>query len=243
MFRPVLAQHGSHLVFEQIRQSIEDGTYGPCCRLPSERELAASFGVSRATIREAIKSLASLGLLEVRQGVGTIVSPGSTTLEDPSYWLPWLTAHRKDVIALLEVREALEAKSAALAARSVSNGVPGGGALLEELGANLAGMEEATRRRDLVTLERLDLEFHALLAQLSGNHHLLRLSKSINHVFSDRRAAMSIPGRAERSCVEHARIVTAVRDGLSSEASEAMVTHLSSTLISVAKVQGKGTNQ
>ena len=190
-------------------------------------------------MREAVKSLASLGLLEVRQGVGTIVSPGSTTLEDPSYWLPWLTAHRTDVVALLEVREALEAKSAALAAQAVAGRTPGSEELVAQVDENLRQMMQAAQHLDLTTLERLDLEFHALLGELSGNRHLLKLSKSINHVFADRRAAMSIPGRARQSCLEHAGIVAAVREGKPAAASEAMTAHLSSTRSSVAKLDEK----
>ncbi len=240
MFRPVLAVHGSRQVFEQVKQAIDDRTIEPGSRLPSERELSATFGVSRTTIREAIKSLASLGLLEVRQGVGTIVSPGATTLEDPSYWLPWLAAHRDDVVALLQVREALEAKSAALAAEAVATGRSGSGDLISRMAGNLRQMEEAARSGDTATLERVDLEFHALLAELSGNRYLLRLSRSINHVLADRRAAMAIPGRAEKSLLEHSAIVAAVRRGEGPLAGQAMTAHLASVRSAVSELEGRG---
>ncbi len=240
MFRPVLTVHGSRQVLEQIKRSIENRTLGPGARLPSERELAASFGVSRATVREAIQSLASLGLLEVRQGVGTVVSPQATTLEDPAYWLPWLTEHRSDVMALLQVREALEVKSASMAAQAAARVGPESMKFRGEARQNLRRMEEAAEALDLGTLERLDLEFHALLAEMSGNRYLVRLSKSINHVLTDRRAAMAIPGRARRSCLEHARIVTAVCEGQAGPAGEAMSAHLHSVREAVAKLRAEG---
>lgn len=244
VFRPVTNQRSSVQVADEIRRAITDGTYGPGCRLPSERELAAAFGVSRTTVREALKSLASLGFLEIRQGTGTMVSPQATTLEDPAYWLPWLQAHHEDVLALLDVREALEAKSASLAARAVARARPGAAALLGRIEENLDLMAGAAERLDVITLERLDLEFHALLAELSGNRHLLRLSKSINHVLNDRRAAMAIPGRARQSHLEHGRIVAAVGAGRPAEAARAMTRHLASTRRSITalrtKNQGEG---
>jgi GntR family transcriptional repressor for pyruvate dehydrogenase complex len=232
LFTPVRRVRGSRQVVEQIRRLVEEGTLRPGQRLPAERELAGQFGVSRATLREAVQSLASLGLLEVRQGIGTVVSPHATTLEDPAYWLPWLSAHLDDVVALLEVREALEAKAAELAAEGVAAGAVGA-ELLEQAEANLAGMGEAAAAADIGSLERWDLEFHALLAELSGNKYLLRLSRSVNHVFADRRAVMAIPGRAVQSVAEHHRILEAVRAGDALGAAQTMAQHIASTKATV----------
>ncbi len=237
MFTPVRRVHGSRQVVEQIKKLVDEGDLSPGQRLPAERELAARFGVSRATLREAVQSLSSLGLLEVRQGVGTIVSPHATTLEDPAYWLPWLTAHREDVVALLEVREALETKSAALAAGAVAQGRPGVAAILLALERNLEEMGKAVERSDIMSLERLDLEFHSLLAQVGGNKYLLRLARSVNHVFADRRAIMSIPGRGGRSLAEHRPILAAVRSGRPAAAAEAMASHIVSTRATVLEME------
>jgi len=239
LFTPVKRVQGSRLVVGQIKRRIDEGLLKPGQRLPSERELAAQFGVSRATLREAVQSLASLGLLEVRQGVGTIVSPHATTADDPAYWLPWLTTHREDVMALLEVREAVEAKSAALAARAVSGAQPGVAAILAELERNLEEMASAVERDDTLALERLDLEFHSLLAQAGGNKYLLKLARSVNHVFADRRAVMSIPGRGSRSLAEHRSILKAVTAGDAAAAAAAMTSHLESTRAAVAEMDGR----
>lgn len=239
MFRPVQAVSNSRQVVEQVKKSIDDGTLAPGDRLPSERELALQFGVSRATVREAVQRLSTLGLLEVRQGVGTLVSHHATTLEDPAYWAPWLSNHREDVMALLVVREALEVRATTLAAEAVAKGRPELGELLDALDKNLADMEEATKRVDVSTLERLDLEFHVILAQMSGNRYLLRLAKSINHVFPDRRAVLALPGRAAQSLEEHRRIALAIREGRSEEAGRAYSEHLKSLQVTVEEIEGE----
>ncbi len=237
MFTPVQRVRGSRQVVEQIKTLIDEGVLKPGEQLPAERELAARFGVSRATLREAVQSLSSLGLLEVRQGIGTSVSPHATTLEDPAYWLPWLSSHREDVRALLEVREALESKSAALAAEAVAAGRGGTGAAIKALEKNIAEMEESAAVADVTSLVRLDLEFHSLLSQMGGNVYLLRLARSINHVFADRRAVMAIPGRGDRSLAEHRGILVAVGSGHPAAAAAAMVAHLTSTKAAVDSME------
>jgi GntR family transcriptional repressor for pyruvate dehydrogenase complex len=220
---------------EQVRRLIDEGQLKPGHRLPGERELALEFGVSRATLREAVQSLASLGLLEVRQGVGTRVSASATTAVDASFWLPWLTAHSEDVLALLDVREALETKAVELAAEAAGRGGAAAGSVLEALEGNLAEMERAVTAQDTVLLERLDLEFHSLLAQTAGNKYLLRFGRSVNHVFSDRRAVLSIPGRAAQSVADHRQILAGVKAGDPASAVRAMASHLASVKVAVAE--------
>lgn len=239
LFTPVQRVRGSRQVVEQVKRLIDEGSLKPGQHLPGERELAAEFGVSRATLREAVQGLVSLGLLEVRQGVGTRVSAHATTAEDPGFWLPWLTAHSEDVLALLEVREALEAKSATLAAEAAGRAAPGVEAVLGLIDRNLEEMEGAVALQDSLVLERLDLEFHALVAQAAGNRYLLRFGKSVNHVFADRRAVLSIPGRAAQSLFEHRRIAAAVRSGEPAPAAEAMASHLASTKAAVVESENR----
>ena len=228
-FHPVQTSSSSAQVVEQIRRLIEKGELAPGARLPSERDLALRFGVSRPTIREALRGLVTLRLLEARQGSGTFVSAHVTTDDDPAHWLPWLTAHHEDVLALLEVREALETKSAALAAVALAARNPGTQKTLKALTTNVEAMAAAAEQHDLAGLERRDLEFHSLLAELTHNRYLLNLSRSINHVFADRRAVMAIPGWAQHSVEQHRIILAAVRAGDTAGATAAMAIHMEST--------------
>lgn len=228
-FRPVQTSSSSEQVVEQIRRLIQSGELAPGMRLPGERELAQRFGVSRPTVREAIQSLASLRLLEVRQGLGTFVSAKVTTLEDPEFWVPWLTSGVGDAFHLLEVREALAAKTAALAARAVAEGRAGAAPKLAALAHNLEQMAAAADRQDPVALEQLDLEFHALLAEMGENPYLVKLARSLNHVFRYRHAVIRVPGWARQSLEEHAAIAAAVRAGDSQAAAALMTRHMEST--------------
>lgn len=236
IFERVQPRNGSHQVAKQIKTLIENRSLQAGARLPSERELSAQLGVSRATVREAIQSLASLGYLEVRHGFGTLVSQHVTTLEDPAYWVPWLSDHRSDVLALLDVREALEVRAAALAAEAVAKPVAEVVPLLRAMDDNLAQWEEAARNRDVDSLEHLDLEFHALIAEMSGNGYLLRLAKSINHVIFDRRAVLAVPGRAGRSLTEHVPIAEALRKADPAAAAAAMTVHMGSLKATVRQL-------
>lgn len=236
-FRPVRSSPSVQQVVDQIQQSIRDGHIPKGSRLSSVNDLAAQFGISRATVREALRVLSALGFVEVKHGRGIFVAQSVASLEDPRFWLPWLEAHREDVIALLEVREALEVKSAALAAARVARDPEGTSDQVEAIEENVARMVAAAGSQDLSLLERVDLEFHAMVARLAASPYLVRLCDSINHVFGDRRAVMSLPGRPGQSAAQHREIVNAIRRGDAAAATEAMGRHLQSTIASVRELR------
>src|SRR5579884_348756 len=235
--QPIRHQTSAAQVVQRIRQLIRDGGLSPGDRLPSVKELAASLRVSTATIREAIQILSTLRLVDVRQGRGTFVAPLAGAPDDPAYWLPWLEAHRDDVLALLEVREVLESKAAALAAEAVKSDDAGLPARLEALRHSVDAMEAAAREGNLAGLEQADLRFHSLVAELAGNPYLVYLSRSVNHIFADRRAVMALPGRAAQSIHQHRQIIDAISSGDPGRAAEAMSWHLASTIASVRDIR------
>lgn len=99
-------------VKSQLRRAIESGDYKPGEQLPSERELGEMFGVSRVSVREAIRALEAIGLVEVYQGRGCFVSRGPVD-RFPRTLLSWLQLHGTEVIELIKVRAALDALAAA----------------------------------------------------------------------------------------------------------------------------------
>jgi GntR family transcriptional repressor for pyruvate dehydrogenase complex len=156
---------------DKIKEMIVSGELRPGDRLPKEADLADRLGLSRNSLREAVKALSVIRVLDVRQGDGTYV----TSLE-PQLLLDALTFvvdfHRDDtVLEFLEVRRILEPAATAMAARLMSEGdIAKLRAVLDELGAE-------------PTVEALvanDLEFHRQIAAGSGNSVLCSLIESLS---------------------------------------------------------------
>src|SRR6266516_6435732 len=95
----------------QIERAIRSGDFAPGDRLPSERELVETFGVSRVSVREAIRSLEALGFVRVYQGRGAFVTDRRSGFGEPM--ARWLEMHRGEVLELLGVRGALDELAAA----------------------------------------------------------------------------------------------------------------------------------
>jgi GntR family transcriptional regulator, transcriptional repressor for pyruvate dehydrogenase complex len=157
------------VVIEGIKALLTSGELEPGSRLPTEKDLAAQFGVSRGSLREGVRALAALGVLEPRQGDGTYVTAlDPRTLLSPLGFLAdlQLPAHAADLLA---VRRVLETESAALAASRATD------ADLAELDAVLAAVEDKLTSDPDLNLEEFihaDTEFHRIIARASGNRPL-----------------------------------------------------------------------
>src|SRR6266516_4420093 len=90
----------------QIERAIRAGDFAPGERLPSERELVETFGVSRVSVREAIRSLEAQGRVKVEQGKGAFVSERRSGFGEPM--ARWLEHHQDEVVELQRVRGALD---------------------------------------------------------------------------------------------------------------------------------------
>jgi DNA-binding GntR family transcriptional regulator len=176
-------------VAEQIRAAILSGQFRPGDRLVEDR-LAEEFGVSRNPIREAIRTLASEGLIEVTARRGAVVASLSEQEADE----------------LLEVRATLEAANARLAARRRNP------AVLRQLQAILDEGTEAVETLSLAELQRLNDRFHGSLAQAGENRVLADLMRTLR----DRTAPLFLSAGlafARLSWSEHAAILRAVIAG------------------------------
>jgi len=156
---------------DKIRERIVSGAWGPGDRLPKESELAAELGLSRNSLREAVRALSQLRVLEVRQGDGTYVSSlePDLLLESTGFVSHLLLGETG--IALSEVRRILEAAAAALAA-----------ARIDEQGKNALGssLERMRDARGVEELVEADVAFHAVVARASGNPVLVSLLASLS---------------------------------------------------------------
>jgi len=148
-------------VLDQIVEYIKKNNLQPGDRLGTEMEMAKRMGVSRGTVREAIKILVFRNVLEVRQGSGTYVSDGKTPLAGDPLGLELIQDQFKLTWDLHEMRMLLEPEIAYMAARNITDGQ------LDRLRRMCEEMERlsAQRKKRMV----VDVEFHVFLAECSGN--------------------------------------------------------------------------
>jgi len=186
--------------------------------LPPERELVHMLGVSRSSIRDAIRSLELMGLLEPRQGVGTVVRDPVETPANPL--VAALRQQQRTVGDLLEVRKMLEpalAHRATLHATSVE---------LADMEQILLRQEAKTRRGELAIEE--DSEFHYSIALASDNGVILKIVDVLMDLLREtRERSLQVDGRPEKSLAGHRRILAAMKRGDAAAAEAAMRRHLS----------------
>jgi GntR family transcriptional regulator, transcriptional repressor for pyruvate dehydrogenase complex len=208
-------------VYEAVAEQIERlilTKLKPGDKLPSERELTDVLRVSRSSIRDAIRSLELVGLVEPRQGAGTIVCEP----RDDSATNPFAEAlkHKHDMVGeLLDFRKMIEPPLAARAAQHVR---PEDIVKLEEI---LRRQEAKLAADDLAVAE--DAEFHYAIAMASGNSVLLKVQDFLMDLLRDtRQRALQVPGRSQKSLNGHRRILEAIKRHDAEAASAAMCRHI-----------------
>ena len=186
--------------------------------LPPERELMGRFGVSRSSIRDAIRSLEAVGLLEPRQGVGTIVRHLSAdAVVSPVASV--LLQKRKAIHELLDVRMIIEPPLAWRAALHASAGQ------IREMEAILKRQEEKLQRGELAIEE--DSNFHYTIALAADNGVMLKLVHVLMDLLREaRERSMQAGGRQRKSLSGHRRILAALKQHDPAAAEAAMRQHL-----------------
>ncbi|GAA3993936.1 FadR/GntR family transcriptional regulator [Allokutzneria multivorans] len=191
----------------RVRSMIASGELRPGDRLPREADLAERLGLSRNSLREAVKALSLVRVLDVRQGDGTYVS--SLRADELLGALSFvLDLHRGDesVLEVLEVRRVLEPAAAAMAATKAG---------AEDIAALEALCEESERADSVERLVEQDLEFHRRIAQISGNAYLARLLDTLAGPTVRARIwrGISQGGATDRTIAEHRSIIAALAAG------------------------------
>lgn len=218
-FTPVQSARLYDQIVEQIESRIASGSIGVGDRLPSERDMAAQFGVSRAVVREAAKALQQKGLVEIRFGSGVFVADNSADVARESLDL-MIRMGREDAFSeLVEARELLERLIAQLAAiRRTEEHV-------DTLQCTVEALEAS--RSDTQAAVTADLEFHQTIARASGNRYLAMLLNTINESLHDARFRyFSIEGALDDSLADHKAILSLVRDRDSERCSQTMGQHV-----------------
>lgn len=190
---------------ERIKALIVSGTLRPGDRLPKESELAAELGLSRNSLREAVRALALIRVLDVRQGDGTYVTSlaPALLLEALGFVLDF---HRDDSVPeFLAVRRILEPAATAMAAPRIEE------QRIDALAARLDGLGASPSPEELIACDR---EFHREIARSAGNSVLSALLEGLSGPTLRARLWRGVTREdaAARSLHEHRMILDALRD-------------------------------
>ncbi len=213
-------------VARRLLDLFTSGSIAAGTRLPPERHLAATLGVGRSAVREALAALEILGIVDVRPGSGTYLRGSASELLPQT--LRWgLLIGERNTAQLLELRSGLEIYVARLAAGRAS------ASDIEGLGASVERMRISVE--DLTVFARADSDFHAALAAAADNPtliDLLHIVRSLLQVYADR--AVHDRDAAELAIAEHAAVFRAVRAGDEDAAASAMAVHMATAAARLA---------
>jgi GntR family transcriptional repressor for pyruvate dehydrogenase complex len=204
-------------LIKQLSDIIQHGKLKPGEQLPPQEQLAQELGVSRTSLREALKELSYRGLIYSKHGIGTFVSNSFATEQE-----------------MLEARKYIETGTAFLAALRTSE------ADIQQLGELIWKMEESVKRQDLVAFSDLDCEFHHSIARASGNHVLQKVLVIIrDQVLEQQNLVQRLPGAMKRANLFHHKIFNAIKSHDADDAAELMRDHIEDVVRALSTISGK----
>jgi GntR family transcriptional repressor for pyruvate dehydrogenase complex len=217
-FAPVTRQSLSDRLARRIRALIQRGDYHQGDRLPTIMEMAKRFGVGHPTIREALKKLETIGVVEIRHGSGVYVSRSEEVLvlASPDYAG---AVTKKLLTDLIRTRMPLEMQSVADAVQNAT----------DEHRSEMRRLLETAEQNldDDDVLNTVNMSFHRQIALASGNAVLLQLLDVLRELFTEeQRLILNIFGSRQRDHQEHLAILEALEQRNANLAVERMKTHL-----------------
>ncbi|GAA2900624.1 FadR/GntR family transcriptional regulator [Microbacterium esteraromaticum] len=204
MVQPIQRRSLVDTVVDRLQSEIASGAWPVGSRIPTEAELVAALGVSRPSVREGVRALAQLGLLETRQGDGTYVMAS-----DPTEVALRRALHDADPGEVFAVRRALDALAAVQAAEN------GDSEILALMEASLSARQDAADRGDGDAFVEHDVAFHLYVVKASGNALLGGIYASFvtslrNSITQRRMGSMAL---AESPDDQHEALFQAIRAG------------------------------
>jgi DNA-binding FadR family transcriptional regulator len=210
-------------IVAQVEQRIRDGRLARGAKLPTERELAETFGVSRSVVREAVKVLDAMGLVTSRQGSGLYVRNDPIPTVTRAFTLS-VSPDAESVEHLFEFRQGLEMDAARLAAERRTDDH------IAELEATVRMIADAVAPPDWTVFAEADVRFHRVIADASDNPYLRvaiatarEMQQDIVSLFAERLGSM------QNALNHHQRVADAIQRRDAAAAAAAMGEHISYT--------------
>jgi GntR family transcriptional repressor for pyruvate dehydrogenase complex len=209
---------------EQIKGLITNGLLKPGDKLPGEHVLSQTMKVSRSSVREALRSLESTGLIQVRSGSGAFVAEDALLLNSLNVAVKRLIRREELVLQLLQVRSAIECLTVSLAAVRITQ------TEIERLQANLDKQESIVLDRltpeNLNELSQLDVDFHVALSRSSGNELVCEIVHALLPPFKEDNRAIFTVEKGLKLVEEHRSILCALSCHNPVEAEASMRKHI-----------------
>ncbi|MGH2549895.1 MAG: FadR/GntR family transcriptional regulator [Thermomicrobiales bacterium] len=219
-FRSVFVTRSYEQVVDQLLERIHSGAFAPSERLPTERELGELFGVSRGVIREAIKVLGTLGVVESRQGSGTYVSANLVPSVSRALVLS-AKPEERSILDLMEFRAPLERLAARLAAERRNE------AEVAEIAEAAAETRMSGKLGSWDLFSNADNRFHSAIYSASRNPFIVTVLGSVREIQANTVAmVVSTSGSIDIAAGHHERIAAAIAAADGQQAEELMVEHI-----------------
>lgn len=213
----------SDQVIDALKQMISKEKFNPGDKFYSENELTKKLQVSRSSVREAVRILEVTGFVNVKHGKGIFISDsiggGFGAFTD------WMKNHEPSLIEHFEVRLIIDPKAAAYAAKNADK-------------TDIKNMEKACeefihnfKAGNTAGLIEADECFHRILAKSTNNRTLYLIMKTMTESLSEGWiSSLHIPGRIEKTIIEHGNVLKAIKSGDSEAAEKAMSYHIHNAL-------------
>lgn len=218
----------SEQILEVIKQKIAEDGFKPGDKFYSENELTKILQVSRSSVREAVRILEVTGFVNVKQGKGIYISDA---IEDGyGAFANWMKNHETSLIEHFEVRLIIDPKAAAYAARNAEDD-------------DIQKMEDActdfikySKEKNTEGMIKADKLFHKILAKSTKNRTLHLLMKTMTESLSEGWiTSLHIPGRINKTIVEHRSVLNAIKARDSETAERVMYLHIENALNDIRK--------
>ncbi len=212
-------------VYEQLKTLLLDGHWRPGDKIPSEAELCRLTGVSRVSVRTALKSLIAQGFLVSRQGEGTFVVDVSVDM-NMDLLVPIIGLDKKSIIEVLEFRKILEVGLIPLLFENLSQDD------LAYLETNVKALER-TAEHDIETITELDLAFHRKLCLISGNSLIIKVNQILSDLFRKSMEDVVVALGNQTGRVYHRKIFEALRRSDQRRTAALLKEHIENTIDSI----------
>ncbi len=221
-------------VYEQLKTLLLEGHWKAGEKIPSEAELCRLTGVSRVSVRTALKSLIAQGFLTSRQGDGTFVVDVSVDM-NMDLLVPIIGLDKRNILEVLQYRKILEVGIVPLIFEHITEKE------LKELECNLVELEQ-TPEGEIETITELDLEFHRMLCRISGNSLIIKVNRILGNLFRKSMEDVVVALGNQTGRKYHRRIFEAIREGNQKKTTELVREHIENTIESIERAKLRGTS-